>query len=47
MGFNSGFKWLMNVTGQLQGPAALSPGKEHFVPIEYKAGRDPESGWAL
>jgi hypothetical protein len=37
----------MDVTGQLHGPAALSPEKEPPVPLRYEARRAPESVWML
>jgi hypothetical protein len=39
-----GPRHLLEVSGQLQAPAALPPGKEPPVPI---AGRAPEQVWAL
>jgi hypothetical protein len=35
----------MEVSGQLQAPAALFPGKEPLVPIRYEAGWAPEPIW--
>jgi hypothetical protein len=35
------------MSGQLQAPAALPPGKEFPVPIGYESGWDPELVWAL
>jgi hypothetical protein len=37
----------MEVSGQLQAPAALTPWKEPQVPIVYEAGWAPESVWKL
>jgi hypothetical protein len=37
----------MEVSGQLHGPAALSPRKETLVSIEQEAGWAPEPVWAL
>jgi hypothetical protein len=35
----------MEVSGQLQAPAALPPGKKLLVPIGYEAGWGPEPFW--
>jgi hypothetical protein len=35
----------MEISGQLHAPAALFPGKEPLVPIEWEAGWAPEPLW--
>jgi hypothetical protein len=35
----------MEVSGQIHAPAALPPGKEPSVPIEYEVGWTPDPVW--